>query len=70
MYPGVTAPALVFLTDVLDLQRQGNIAPFLAIFAFGFLVGVIGHLTASTEFVLAGIVIAGAAAVVPWFVWA
>ncbi len=60
----------VLAQGVFELQREGSIWPFLAVFAFGFAVGIAGHLTSSPEFVLAGIVIAGAAAVVPWFLWA
>ena len=55
--------------DVLDFQRQGNIAPYLAVFVFGMLVGVAGHIWASRELVVAGILIAGVSAVMPWVVW-
>ena len=57
------------LADVSDLQTQGNIAPYAILFAFGFLVGIGGHLSRSPELVLAGIVIAGVAAALPWLLW-
>ena len=55
--------------DVLDFQRQGNIAPYLAVFVFGMAVGIAGHLWASRDLILAGIFIAGVSAVIPWLVW-
>ncbi len=56
--------------DVLDYQTRGNIAPYLAVFVFGFAVAIAGHLTASRDLILAGILIAGVTAIVPWLVWA
>ncbi len=55
--------------DVLDLQTQGNIWPYLIVFLFGFAVGIAGHLVESSELVIAGILIAGVAATLPWLVW-
>ncbi len=69
MYPVVAGLLIPLAQRVFDLQRQGDIGPYLAIFAFGFLLGIIGHLTDSVELVLAGILIAGVAAIVPWIVW-
>jgi hypothetical protein len=64
-------PALVLTlaADVLELQREGNIAPFLIVFAFGMVVGMVGHLLASRDLILAGILIAGVTAVLPWLLW-
>lgn len=55
--------------DVLDLQTQGNIWPYLIVFLFGFAVGIAGHLVESSDLVIAGILIAGVAATLPWLVW-
>lgn len=55
--------------EVIDFQTRGNVAPYLAVFVFGFALGIAGHLVRSQELVVAGILIAGAAAVVPWLVW-
>jgi hypothetical protein len=55
--------------DVLDFQTQGNIWPYLAVFVFGFAVGIAGHLLQSNDLVIAGILIAGTAATLPWLVW-
>jgi hypothetical protein len=55
--------------DVLDFQTQGNIWPYLIVFVFGMGLGMVGHLLASRDLILAGIVIAGVAASVPWLVW-
>ena len=65
-------PALVLLlaADVFDLQKEGNILPFALLFAFGMGVGIAGHLWGSRDLVLAGILIAGVTAVLPWFLWA
>jgi hypothetical protein len=64
-------PALLTLlaADVFDLQREGNITPFLVIFLVGFAVGIAGHLTASADLVIAGILIAGLAAAAPMVLW-
>lgn len=63
------ATVLLLAADVFDLQRQGNIAPFAILFVFGMAVGMAGHLWASKDLVLAGILIAGVTAVLPWFLW-
>jgi hypothetical protein len=55
--------------DVLDFRTQGNIWPYLIVFVFGFAVGIAGHLSRSNDLVIAGILIAGTAATVPWLVW-
>ena len=55
--------------DVLDFQTRGNITPYLLVFLFGFAVGIAGHLAQSKDLVIAGILIAGVAATVPWLVW-
>jgi hypothetical protein len=60
----------VLATDVADLQTRGNIWPYLIVFVFGFMVGIAGHLVQSTDLVIAGILIAGVAATLPWLVWA
>ncbi len=64
-------PALVLLlaANVFDLQKEGNILPFALLFGFGMAVGMAGHLWGSREMVLAGILIAGVTAVMPWFMW-
>ena len=53
----------------LDGQTRGDYAPFVLVFLFGMLVGVAGHIWASRELILAGILIAGVSAVMPWVVW-
>ncbi len=58
-----------FAADVLDFQTRGNITPYLLVFLFGMGVGMAGHLLASRDLILAGILIAGVAASVPWLVW-
>jgi hypothetical protein len=65
----VPALAILLATDVFDLQREGNIAPFALLFAFGMALGMAGHLWGSKDLVLAGILIAGVTAVLPWFLW-
>ncbi|CAB4860540.1 unannotated protein [freshwater metagenome] len=56
-------------SGVLDLQREGNIAPFLVVFVVGFAIGAAGHLTKSADLVIAGILIAGIAAAMPIVLW-
>lgn len=63
---GLLAP---LAADVLEFQTRGNVAPYLAVFVFGFAIGIAGHLTGSRDLILAGIFIAGLAATVPWLVW-
>lgn len=55
--------------EVLDFQSRGNVTPYLVVFLFGFAVGIAGHLAGSREMILAGILIAGVAATLPWLVW-
>jgi len=69
MYRPVLALLAPLAADVVDFQTRGNIVPYLAVFAFGFTLGVAGHLVRSSDLVIAGILIAGAAATVPWLVW-
>lgn len=69
IYRGVLALLAPLAADVIDFQTRGNIAPYLAVFVLGFALGIAGHLVRSQDLVVAGILIAGAAAVVPWFVW-
>ena len=54
------------LAQLPDNSARGDIVPFIVMFALGFVVAVIGHITQSREFVLAGILIAGLAATLPW----
>jgi hypothetical protein len=65
----MAALVLTFAADVFELQREGNIAPFLIVFVFGMAVGMAGHLLASRDLILAGILIAGVTAVLPWLMW-
>lgn len=69
MYRCVFALLAPLAADVLDYQTKGDIWPYAALFLFGFAVGIAGHLARSRDLVIAGILIAGAAATVPWFVW-
>lgn len=52
-----------------DSSADGDIVPFLIVFVFGFLIAIVGHLTDSRALIVAGIVIAGMAATLPWLVW-
>ena len=61
--PGIIA---MVLAQLPDNSARGDIVPFIVMFALGFVVAVIGHITQSREFVLAGILIAGLAATLPW----
>ena len=54
------------LAQLPDTSARGDIVPFIAMFALGFLVAVIGHIIDSRELVLAGILIAGLSATLPW----
>jgi hypothetical protein len=54
---------------VLDGQTRGDYAPYVIVFLFGMLVAIAGHIWASRELILAGILIAGVSAVMPWVVW-
>ncbi|MCU0257881.1 MAG: hypothetical protein MUC84_11800 [Solirubrobacteraceae bacterium] len=65
----MSALVLTLAADVFELQREGNIAPFLIVFVFGMAVGMVGHLLASRDLILAGILIAGVTAVLPWLMW-
>ncbi len=65
----MAAFVLTLAADVFELQREGNIAPFLIVFVFGMAVGMVGHLLASRDLILAGILIAGVTAVLPWLMW-
>jgi hypothetical protein len=65
----MAALVLTLAADVFELQREGNIAPFLIVFVFGMAVGMVGHLLASRDLILAGILIAGVTAVLPWLMW-
>ena len=69
MYRPVLALLTPLAADVIDFQTRGNIVPYLAVFALGFALGIAGHLVRSSDLVIAGILIAGAAATVPWLVW-
>ncbi len=60
--------AAVVLAQLPDSSARGDIVPFLVVFVFGFVVAVFGHITNSREFILAGILIAGLAATLPWLV--
>ena len=64
-------PGLLHLlaATFFDGQTRGDYTPFVLVFFFGMIVGIAGHLTASRDLILAGIVIAGVAAVFPWIVW-
>ncbi len=53
----------------LDGQTRGDYAPFVIVFLFGMLVAIVGHVIVSRDLILAGILIAGASAVMPWVVW-
>jgi hypothetical protein len=54
------------LAQLPDQSARGDIVPFIVMFLIGFVIAVIGHITQSREFVLAGIAIAGLAATLPW----
>lgn len=56
------------IAQLPDTSARGDIVPFIVVFATGFLIAVIGHLTQSREFILAGILIAGLASTLPWLV--
>ncbi len=64
--PGSLAMVFAAFTD---LQTKGNIAPYVAVFAFGFVIAVVGHVARARELIIAGIFIAGVSAVLPWIVW-
>ncbi len=58
--------AATVLAQVTGGGAEGDIVPFLVVFVLGFLVAIYGHMTSSREFILAGILIAGLAATLPW----
>lgn len=60
--------ALVVIAQLPEPGGGGDIAPFLVIFVVGFVIAVIGHVIESRDLILAGILIAGAAASLPWLV--
>ncbi len=62
-------PLTTLLAQLPDANPGGDIVPFLVVFVLGFLVAIVGHLISSRDLILAGIVIAGAAATLPWVVW-
>lgn len=61
--------ATLLAASFLDGQTRGDYAPFVVVFLFGMLVATAGHIWTSRELILAGILIAGVAAVMPWVVW-
>ncbi len=65
----MSGPLTALLAQLPDANGGGDIVPFLVVFVLGFLVAIVGHLISSRDLVLAGIVIAGAAATLPWVVW-
>ena len=58
--------AAMVLAQLPDSSARGDIVPFIVMFVLGFVIAVFGHITASREFILAGILIAGLAATLPW----
>ena len=58
--------AAAVLAQLPDTSARGDIVPFIVMFALGFLIAVIGHIIDSRELVLAGILIAGLSATLPW----
>ena len=62
-------PVAVLFAAFTDYQTQGNIAPYAALFAWGFVIAAVGHLARAREVIVVGLVIAGAATVLPWIVW-
>jgi len=65
----VTPRAVALFATFTDYQTQGNIAPYAALFAAGFVIATVGHLARAREVIVVGLVIAGLATVLPWFVW-
>ena len=64
--PGIST---LLAVTFFDGQTRGDYKPFVLVFFFGMAVGIAGHLTASRDLILAGILIAGVSAVLPWIVW-
>lgn len=62
-------PVTLILAALFDGQTRGDYRPFIAVFFFGMAVAIAGHLSASRDLILAGILIAGVAAMLPWAVW-
>ena len=62
--------AIPLIAAFLDGQTRGDYLPFVLVFGFGMIVAIAGHLTATRDLILAGILIAGVSAVMPWVVWA
>lgn len=62
-------PLTMVLATFTDLQTKGNIAPYAALFLFGFVIAVVGHVARARDVIVAGIFIAGISAVLPWLVW-
>ena len=62
-------PLTMVFAAFTDLQTKGNIGPYAALFLFGFVIAVVGHIARARELIIAGIFIAGIAAVLPWLVW-
>jgi hypothetical protein len=49
--------------------ERDQVTPYVIVFAVGFLIAIAGHLTESRPLILAGIFIAGLAAVLPMVLW-
>lgn len=64
--PGLST---ILAVTFFDGQTRGDYKPFVLVFFFGMAVAIAGHLTESRDLILAGIVIAGVSAVMPWIVW-
>ena len=64
-------PSLIqpLAASFLDGQTRGDYKPFVIVFLFGMIVMIAGHIAESRDLILAGILISGVAAVLPWAVW-
>ena len=64
--PGPIAAVLAQLSGGAESHQ---VAPYVIVFAVGFLTAIAGHLMQSRPLILAGIFIAGLAAVLPMVLW-
>ena len=62
-------PLTALLAAFTDYQTQGNIGPYAALFAAGFVIAVVGHVARAREIIVLGIFVAGVASVLPFLVW-
>ena len=58
-----------FLAQIEDAPLRGDVAPYVVLFAVGFLVAIVGHLMQSRPLILAGVLIAAVGSFLPFLRW-